>query len=118
VVVDHERAWHYLAQFVASKPHHGSTALLAEMQRILTLPDVQVPEGGMARSLRLYGVEVEKADRRDSDVPPAAAGGSSPGGMVDRRDHEMTRGGHDGRAVQGGGSPHREAGGSGVRAAA
>lgn len=51
--VDYAAAWSELARLIASKPHHGSKDLLAEMTTIAA--SHEVAEDLMQRALRLQG---------------------------------------------------------------
>lgn len=90
--VDYELAWHRLGEYVASKTQHGREGLLVEMQKIAA--ECRMPEGELARLLRLYGVEVSSTRQpRDDDE-------GFEGGFDSRSDHDIPdhhdRGGHDG----------------------
>jgi hypothetical protein len=90
--VDYELAFHRLGEYVASKTQHGREGLLVEMQKIAA--ECRIPEGDLARLLRLYGVEVNSAHNpRDEDDPSAAdsiRAGTPPSPDI------IDRGGHDG----------------------
>lgn len=102
VVVDYERAWTELAEFVASKTQHGREGLLSEMAQIAGR--CRVAGGELARLLRLYGVEVERASsiaaETDRAEPGRFVGGFDSPGDAELAGHHGP-GGHDGSAGDG-----------------
>jgi hypothetical protein len=109
VVTDYERAWVRLQAFVAGKTQHGREGLLAEMAEIAA--DCQVPAGELARLLRLYGVEVARAERLTAETDRAESGAFSDG-LVSSGDPELAGhhrpGGHDGTRSNGHARPRAD----------
>lgn len=99
MVTDYERAWIRLQAFIAGKTQHGREGLLAEMAAIAA--DCQVPAGELARLLRLYGVEVERARAIEAETD-RTEDGTFAGGLASSSDPELAGhhrpGGHDGRS--------------------
>jgi hypothetical protein len=97
MVIDYERAWHKLGEYVAEKTQHGREGLLVRMQEIAA--ECRVPAGELSRLLRLYGVEVERVREAEAETDsdegePIGGGAASPAVRVLPGHHD--RGGHDG----------------------
>lgn len=98
VVTDYEAAWTELAALIASKSQHGREATLTAMAEIAACH--RVPAGELARLLRLYGVEVERARSLSTEITRDETAGfvGGFGSSADGRLPEHHRpGGHDGR---------------------
>lgn len=102
MVIDYERAWAELSQFLADDPHPqiGKRNLLAEMTRITAR--CRVNETSLPHALRVFGVEVAAGRVRPDirDVDPSLSGSAARPEMDSdhgHRAHDDDRGGHDGR---------------------
>lgn len=107
MVCDYERAWLQLGRRIADKTQHGRAELLTAMAEIAD--DCQVTGGELARMLRLYGVEVERARSIEAETHRREPGDFD-GGLVSPADpelagHHRPEGGHDGSS-SGAGAGH------------
>jgi hypothetical protein len=102
VVTDHEAVLVALTAFVASKTQHGREPLLTKIAELTA--EHRVPAGELARLLRLYGVEVERArsisTKTTRDEAAAFVGGFGSSADSGLPGHHRP-GGHDGQAVNG-----------------
>jgi len=101
-VIDYEAAWHALSAEIASKTQHGREGLLTRMAELAEAH--RLPAGQLPMLLRLYGVEVARAEAiaaehdRDEDVA-ATVDSIRRGGLP--APATMTERGHDGRRSTG-----------------
>lgn len=110
MVIDYERAWNELAAHIASKPQHGREATLIEMTRIAS--DHTVAAGELSRTLRLYGIEVERtrADHTEDRLGTLTFERGTPSLSDDDLAGHHRPGGHDaGSSNNGAGREQRDA---------